>query len=160
MPYLPTTPADVPLLVSLTAETGVFNDLEIKTLRGVFRDYYKSAYDEEGHRCFTAFGPDGPTGFVYLAPDEMAEGAWELWWIVVAKPHQGKGLGGEMLAFAEQFARSHGVRVITLDTSSLPQSVPTHNFYRKYGYAHVGTLAEYYRDGDDKLIFLKRIDRG
>ena len=158
MPFRPTTPADVPHLVALTAATGVFNDLEVHTLEGVIRDYFKSAYDEEGHRCFTAEGPDGLTGFVYLAPDEMAVGAWELWWVVVAKPHHGKGIGGELLGFAEQFARTNGGRVITLDTSSTPAYVPTHRFYEKYGYKRVGTLPEYYRDGDDKVIFWKRVD--
>jgi len=159
MPFRPTTPADVPILVPLAAGTGVFNDLEVNTLEGVFRDYFKDAYDEEGHRCFTAEGPAGLGGFVYLAPDEMAVGAWELWWIVVAKPQQGKGLGGELLRFAEQFVRADGGRVITLDTSGTPAYAPTHRFYEKYGYKLVGTLPEYYRDGDDKVIFWKRVDR-
>jgi len=159
MSFRPTTPADVPHLVPLTAATGVFNDLEVRTLGEVFKDYFKSAYEEEGHRCFTADGPAGPTGFVYVAPDEMTVGAWELWWIVVGKPYHGKGLGGELLRFAEQYVRSHGARVMTLDTSSTPDYLPTHKFYEKYGYKLVGTLPEYYRDGDDKVIFWKRIDK-
>src|SRR4051794_39476651 len=113
----PTTPADVPHLVPLADRTGVFKPLEIETLDGVFRDYFAAAHDGEGHRCFTVEVEGVAAGFVYIAPVEMTVGAWELWWIAVDKARHGRGLGGELLRSAEAYARDHGGRVMTLDTS-------------------------------------------
>jgi ribosomal protein S18 acetylase RimI-like enzyme len=153
----PTTPADVPHLVPLADRTGVFKPLEIETLHGVFRDYFAEAHDEEGHRCFTAENDGAAVGFVYIAPVEMTVGAWELWWIAVDKARHGRGLGAELLRFAEAYARDYGGTIMTLDTSSIPSYDATQAFYLKHGYAEAGRIPDFYCEGDGKVLFWKRL---
>ena len=44
-----------------------------------------------------------------------------------------------------------------IETSSLPHYEPTCAFYRKHGYTLAARVADFYADGDDKLIFSKRL---
>lgn len=156
----PTLPDDVPALVPLADATGVFRPIEIRALQGVLKDYFAEAHDEEGHRCFTATEDGTPVGFVYFGPVAMTDGAWDLWWIAVDKSRQGRGLGGELLRFAEEYVREAGGRVLMIDTSSTPHYEPTRAFYLKHGYVAAARLPDFYRDGDDKVIFWKRVGTG
>ncbi|HEY2786606.1 MAG TPA: GNAT family N-acetyltransferase [Fimbriiglobus sp.] len=157
MPIRPTTPADVAYLVPLAAATGVFKPHEIETLGSVFSDYFATAGAEEGHLCFTAEVDGSPVGFVYFCPIPMTVGSWDLWWIAVDKGRHGTGLGSGLLRYAEDSVRDAGGRVLMIDTSSTPAYAATRAFYRKHGYVATATLPDFYCDGDDKVIFWKRL---
>jgi ribosomal protein S18 acetylase RimI-like enzyme len=152
----PTVPDDTPSLKTLTAATGVFKPLEVDTLGEVLADYH-AENREEGHRCATGVDGDRVLGFVYFAPAPMTLGTWELWWIVVKSDVQARGLGGEMLRFAEEEVRRRGGRVLFIDTSSQPLYDPTRRFYLKHGYEEHAILRDYYAAGDSKVVFRKAL---
>ncbi len=152
----PTVPADTPALLALTAGTGVFKSHEVETLDEVLADYHAEAH-ELGHRAYTWDEGGEVIGFVYYGPAPMTDRTWELWWIVVGKARQGAGLGRRMLEYVEEDVRQHAGRVLLIETSSLPHYEPTRRFYLKYGYTLVAQIPDYYADGDDKVIFSKRI---
>ena len=153
----PTLPDDTPALKELTAATGFFRPHEVDTLQEVFDDYHAGARDDEGHVCHTLEEADRPAGFVYFAPAPMTLGSWHLWWIVVAKDVQAKGLGGRMLRFAEEEIRRRQGRVLFIETSSQPLYDPTRRFYLKYGYEQHAVLKGFYAPGDDMVIFRREL---
>src|SRR3954467_2358608 len=94
----PTTPDDVPRLLELTAATGAFKADEVEALGEVFDDFF-AGIAEEGDHCATLEGSAGLEGFVYFGPDGIADGTWELWWIVVRKDTHGRGYGKKLLRY-------------------------------------------------------------
>ena len=152
----PTSPADTDALVALTDATGFFKPHEVETLRAVLDNYHAES-QSLGLVCRTWDEDGSPAGFVYYAPVEMTDRTWELWWIVVDKARQGRGLGGRLLAAAEDDVRELGGRALFLDTSSQPLYEPTRRFYLRYGYRLVAQLPDFYTDGDDKVVFAKRL---
>jgi hypothetical protein len=44
-----------------------------------------------------------------------------------------------------------------VETSGLPTYERTRRFYLKNGYEREATLRDYYRDGDDLVVFRKRL---
>ena len=154
----PATPADTPALVTLAGRTGVFKPHELVALQEVLDDYH-AVNREEGHHCFTADADDRAGGFVYFGPVAMTDRTWDLWWIAVDPSTQGRGIGATLMAFAEAEIRSHGGRLLTLDTSSTAAYEPTRQFYLKLGYTLLATLPDYYSDGDGKCIFGKRLEQ-
>lgn len=154
----PTEPRDTAALVSLTAQTGVFKPLEVVTLQEVL-DYYHEAARQRGHRCFTSEREGKAVGFVYHAPEDMTERTWCLWWIAVSLEAQGQGVGGELLGFAEEDMRLQQGRVLFIETSGLPHYEPTRRFYLKHGYEQAAVLRDYYSDGDDLVMFRKRLTK-
>ena len=151
-----TTPADTPVLQQITAATGFFKPHEVETLKEVLDDYH-AENEAEGHICRTLEKGGNVVGFVYLAPAPMTLGTWQLWWIVVAKDTQSRGLGGELLKFAEDEVRRENGRVLFIDTSSQPLYEPTRRFYLKHGYERHAVLEEFYAPGDSMVVFRKLI---
>jgi ribosomal protein S18 acetylase RimI-like enzyme len=152
----PTVPADTPELKRLTAATGFFKPHVIDTLEEVLDDYH-AENEADGHVCQTLECDGQPQGFAYFAPAPMTLGTWELWWIVVKKDVQGRGLGGKMLKFVEADLRRRKGRVLFVETSSQPLYEPTRRFYLKHGYEQHAVLKDYYAAGDSMVIFRKEM---
>lgn len=151
-----TLAADTPQLVELARETGVFKPLEIEALREVLDDYH--AFNQaQGHRSVTCEQAGQLLGFAYYAPAAMTDRTWYLYWIAVTKRIQARGIGGRLLKHAEEDIRTRDGRVLLIETSSLPHYDLTRRFYVKHRYAHAATIADFYADGDDLVVFSKRM---
>lgn len=150
----PTSAADVPLLLAMTCETGMFKPIELETLSQLFADYF-AANGVAGHRCVSIIEEGRIVGFAYFGPEEMTEAAWCLYWIVTDRSHQGRGIGTSLLQYVESEIRMAGGDVLFIETSSLPHYERTCRFYLKHHYEKEAVLRDYYARGDDKIVFRK-----
>jgi ribosomal protein S18 acetylase RimI-like enzyme len=62
-----------------------------------------------------------------------------------------------MLDSAEADCRAKNARLLLIETSSTPGYEATRRFYLKHGYTVTAQIADFYSDGDDKVIFAKRL---
>jgi ribosomal protein S18 acetylase RimI-like enzyme len=152
----PTMPEDTDALVAIATGTGVFKPLELVALREVLDDYF-AAEKENGHIAVTLELHGKPAGFAYYAPASMTDRTWYLYWIAVDKNVHAKGLGTRLLHKAEDDVRAAGGRVFYIETSSLPHYELTRKFYLKHGYDQEGVLRDFYADGDNMVIFRKKM---
>ncbi len=151
----PTLPSDTPTLVQMAHETEVFKPMEVEALQEVLDDFHSQA-NKEGHRSVTYELNKQIAGFAYFAPAAMTDRTWYLWWIVVSKQIQARGIGGSLLRHVEEEIQRLNGRVLFVETSSLPQYDLTRRFYLKHAYEQAAVLRDYYADGDDMVIFRKR----
>lgn len=155
----PATPGDTAALVTLAVSTGLFlpNEADV-LLRGVLDELHAGRLGEDHLASIWVDGPTGlPAGWVYFSRNAMANQIWDLWWIGVDPLRHGQGIGDELLRFVEAHVRSAGGRILLIETSSLPKLDRTRKFYAKRGYTACGQVPDFYADGDDKVIFAKRI---
>jgi ribosomal protein S18 acetylase RimI-like enzyme len=152
----PTRPDDTAALLKITEGTGFFLPADVDALRSVLDDYHRSEVSE-GHRSITYEDNGQIIGFAYYAPASMTDRTWYLWWIVVSKQIQARGIGGQLLAAVEADVRKENGRLLVLETSSLPLYEPTRRFYLKKGYEVLAVLTDYYADGHDMVVFRKRM---
>jgi ribosomal protein S18 acetylase RimI-like enzyme len=152
----PTTPADTSALLELTHETGVFKPHEVEALNEVLSDYHADNH-AYGHVAVTEERDGKIIGYAYYAPAAMTDQTWYLYWIAVSRKTQAKGIGGELLRYAEKDIRKRGGRILFIETSSLPHYELTRKFYLKNHYEITGVLRDYYADGDDMVVFRKRL---
>jgi ribosomal protein S18 acetylase RimI-like enzyme len=61
------------------------------------------------------------------------------------------------MKFTEEEIARRGGKLLLIETSSQETYGGTIQFYERTGYALVGKIPEYYKPGDDKLIFAKRL---
>jgi ribosomal protein S18 acetylase RimI-like enzyme len=153
----PTTPTDTDALVALAEGTRVFKPHELVALREVLADYFATNH-ADGHVSVTLEQDGRPIGFAYYAPAEMTDRAWTLWWIAVDKTVHAKGLGTRLLRKAETDVAAAGGRVLFVETSGLPNYELTRRFYLKHGYDLEATLRDYYAEGDDMVVFRKKMN--
>jgi ribosomal protein S18 acetylase RimI-like enzyme len=151
----PAQPEDTPTLVELAAQTGVFKPLEIDALQEVLDDYHATNHVHD--RCFVLEENGTIFGFEYHGPEAMTERTWCLWWIAVKPDTQGKGIGTQLLQFVERDIHQLNGRLLEIETSSTPHYEPTRKFYLKHHYRIVAQKPDYYADGDDMVVFSKRM---
>ena len=152
----PTEPSDTEPLLAISKGTGVFRDPEIQALREVLDDYHDME-PGHSHRSVTLLQDDGTVqGIAYYAQAAMTDRTWYLWWIIVDKSQQARGLGSALLRHAEAEVKLLDGRLMLIETSSIPLYEPTRGFYLRHGYEIVCTIPDYYTDGDDITIFSKR----
>jgi ribosomal protein S18 acetylase RimI-like enzyme len=99
--------------------------------------------------------PHPVRGYVCFGPAPMTDGTFDLYWIAVDPDDQGRGFGGRLLAAAEEEVRARGGRLLLIETASQASYAPTVRFYERAGYTIVSRIRDYYRPGDDKLVFAK-----
>jgi len=96
-------------------------------------------------------------GYVCFGPTPLTESTFDLYWIAVDKSKHRGGVGKRLLKFAEDEIARRGGQLLLVETSSQETYGGTIQFYEKTGYELVGKIKDYYKIGDDKLIFLKKL---
>ena len=152
----PTQESDTDTLVEIAEGTGVFKPLELEVLRELLGGYH-AGDDAEGHRAVTLEINGEPVGFAYFAPTAMTDRTWHLYWIFVRKTGQAKGLGTRLLHYVEAEIRAAGGRLLLIETSGMPSYEPTRRFYLKHEYDQEARVRDFYSDGDDQIIFRKKL---
>jgi ribosomal protein S18 acetylase RimI-like enzyme len=96
-------------------------------------------------------------GFVCYGPTPLTQGTYDLYWIAVEPSLAGNGVGGSLLKTVEDtVCAAHG-RLMVIETSSDPIYERTRGFYLKNGYILAETIKDFYRDGEDRVTYIKRL---
>jgi ribosomal protein S18 acetylase RimI-like enzyme len=96
-------------------------------------------------------------GYVSFGPTPLTESTYDVYWIAVDKSKHRGGVGKKLMKFTEEETARRGGRMLLIETSSQETYGGTIQFYERTGYELVGKIKEYYKPGDDKLIFVKRL---
>ncbi|OWK43453.1 GNAT family N-acetyltransferase [Fimbriiglobus ruber] len=153
-----TLESETDALLDIARGTNVFKPIEIDALKEVLDDYH-GGYHEYGHRAVTFIQDDKPVGFAYYAPTAMTDRTWHLYWIFVDKSTQARGIGAQLLKYVEEEIIKADGRIFLIETSSLPSYDLTRKFYLKYGYEQAAVIRDFFSDGDDQVIFRKRLSQ-
>ena len=88
----------------------------------------------------------------------LTKGAYDIYWIAVSPENQRKGVGSQLLNYMEsQIVNTHG-RLILIETSSSEIYQDTRTFYERRGYVLESRIRDFYKPGDDRCIYIKRLD--
>lgn len=93
----------------------------------------------------------------YCAPERMTEGTYNLYLIAVHPDRQGQGIGSQLMNYIETMLLNKSVRILIVETSGFPEFEQTRKFYDQCGYAREAVIREFYAEGDDKVIFWKKL---
>lgn len=147
----PTTNDDVPALQGVLDQTELFPsemlpDMLAPALAGETEAFWLTCHlDAEA------------VGLCYTVPEELADGSWNMLALAVRPDLQGKRLGTELVAAAEQHLRSRGQRILIVDTSGTDDFALTRRFYAQNGYDEEARIRDFWAAGDDKVIFRKAL---
>lgn len=116
--------------------------------------------EESGYLTYVLDSPadgDGVLGYVCFGPTPLTESTYDLYWIAVDKSKHRGGVGRRLLKFTEEEVARRGGKLLLVETSSQETYGGTIQFYERTGYELVGKIKDYYKPGDDKLIFAKTL---
>jgi ribosomal protein S18 acetylase RimI-like enzyme len=147
---------DKPALITLLRATPEFKPAEVVVAEEVIDSYLA---DPAGSGYNTLVVEDGPaiSGYICYGPTPLTEGTWDVYWMAVSAEKQDKGVGGALLAYAEDKIKEAKGRLIVIETSSQLSYVKSRRFYSNHGYEAIARLPDFYAPGDDKIILQKRL---
>ena len=144
----------------MVISAGNFNDVEIATALELVDEALEQG--EESGYLFAVLEDGkkhrGVQGYACYGPVPLTQGAYDLYWIVVDPASQGKGIGRLLLEYVERDVLSRGGRMILIETSSQESYRATLRFYERSGYKLVARIRNFYKIGDDKLVFQKELN--
>jgi len=100
---------------------------------------------------------DGVAGYTCYGRALFTEAAYDLYWIAFDPIWHGTGAARHLMAATEADVRSRGGRLLLVETASKPSYARTRRFYESIGYREAARIRNYYREGDDKIIYEKRL---
>ena len=77
--------------------------------------------------------------------------------MAVSPKEQGRGLGKELVRWLEQTVARLKGRLILIETAGQPKYHRTREFYLGLDYKEVARVPDFYRPGDDRIIYTKKI---
>ena len=142
-------------VLGLIRATGFFTADEVGVAEELM-DVYLDRPDQKDYGVVVVENDQGaPAGYMTWGPTPLAEDAYDLYWMAVAPSDQGKGRGKELVRWLEAEVGRRNGRVIIIETSSQPKYHGTRQFYIDLGYKEVARVPDFYRAGDDRVIYAK-----
>ncbi len=117
-------------------------------------DYLNNPETEE--IWFTASENSRPISIGFCAPEKLTVGTYNLYAIGVRRDIQGKGIGSKMMAYIEDYLKEKGGRILIVDTSGTDDFRKTRMFYEKLNYSQEAVIRDFWKEGDDKVVFWKK----
>ena len=112
----------------------------------------RTALHRPGNELFVARDAGPAVGFILIHPHGFASSPYIVS-VAVADTARGKGIGAQLLAFAER--RAAGSRFIFLCVSSF--NLRAQALYHRLGYKQVGEIPDYVVEGYSELLMGKRL---
>ena len=148
---------DRDVVFDIITKTNMFTQAEIDVAMELI-DIFLTKKEQQDYLIYVAENKGKEVvGYVCYGPTPATEGTFDLYWIAVSPTMQGKGIGKELLSFTENYVLRQKGRLIIIETSSQSKYQPTQQFYVKNKYIIEARIKDFYRRGDDRLIFVKRL---
>ncbi len=93
--------------------------------------------------------------YVCFGKTPLTETTYDFYWMVIDPRHQRRGFGLMLFQYVEDQIRARGGKLLLCETSSLEGYGRVLRLYEKLGYEFVARINDFYREGDDKLIYKK-----
>jgi ribosomal protein S18 acetylase RimI-like enzyme len=150
----PTLTDDATPILRIAAAEPLFTAEEAACVEELLRDYFGRA-DHNGYFFLTAWLEGRVAGFACYGPRPLTEGTYELYWIAVDHAFSRRGVGRHLMASVEAAIRALAGRLIVVETSGTEAYGPTRAFYEGLGYRRSAVIPEFYRRGDDLMIYIR-----
>lgn len=142
-------------VLGLVRATGFFTEPEVGVAEELMDIYLGQPGQKDYQVVVIEDEAGGVAGYMTWGPTPLAEDAYDIYWMAVAPSEQGKGRGRELVRWLEDEVRRRDGRVIIIETSSQPKYQGTRRFYIDLEYKEVARVPDFYRAGDDRVIYAK-----
>ncbi len=141
---------------AMLRSTGFFSEEEV-VIALELCDEATSKPDQQDYFFGVAELGGEAVGYVCYGQRPLSEGTYDLYWICTHARKQGLGIGKKLMKWAETEMENVGCRLVIVETSGRSQYEPTRGFYLAIGYIEEARIKDFYKPGDDLVIYTKRL---
>jgi len=149
-------PEDKDAVMAILRRIPQFTSQEVDVAEELIDCYVLRRESSDYHLKTAEVGPK-IVGYICYGPTPLTKHTWDIYWMAVDPELQNRGIGGKLMAFAENDIRKVGGNILMIETSSKPDYENTLRFHQRQGYRIEGRIADFYNVGDDRILLVKRI---
>jgi ribosomal protein S18 acetylase RimI-like enzyme len=148
----PVTKSDIDGLKKVVDSSALFPS---EYLDEMISDYFNNPETQE--IWFTYIDNDIQVAIGYCVPEKLTDGTYNLLALGVSQDFQRKGIASQMMNYIEQQLKQKDGRILIVETSSDDAQIGARQFYHKIGYTQAAVIKDFWKDGEDKIVFWKKL---
>ncbi len=148
-------PGDRPALKALLMAEGAFRDDEVAVALELIDEALAGA--DSGYWVRVAELGAEVAGYICYGPTPMTEATYDLYWLVVGAQFRRRGVARALARAMEGDLSARGGGSVRVETSDTEGYGAARRLYEALGYPMACRLADFYRPGDDLIIYYKRL---
>ena len=150
------TPEDVEHVREIISSSGFFYDFEVPVAVELAAEGVNEG-EASGYFFIFAEIEGKPVAYSCYGHIAGTDAGYDLYWIATHDSLRGSGIGKLLLEKTEQIVKGKGARYLIAETSTIDKYLPTRIFYEKNNYKDEAYLRDFYKPGDGKVIYVKRL---
>lgn len=148
---------DIEAVRALVQEAGVFSPVEIAVAAELVEE---AVHDPAAYQFLLLKDKEGSfVGYTCYGEIPLTDKRFDLFWIVVSPHWQRQRLGNVLLTETERLVMGLGGRYLYAETSGQLSYLPARQFYERSGFTLAARFTDFYKDGDDKYVYQKKLPR-
>jgi len=152
----PAVSSDRAAVIDILTDTPEFAPVDFDVACELLNAYLKDPKGS-GYPTFVAECDGSIAGYVCFGQTPLTEDVWDIYWVAVGRGVRGKGIGRALIESTETEVRKLGGRMLLIETSSTESYQPARQLYLRMGYRLAATVSDFYKEGDNKVIFQKKL---
>lgn len=148
--------SDPEAIRQLVRRSGVFSSTEID-IAAELADAVLDGTDTSYQFIFYRDIAGNPIAYSCYGEIPLTDKRFDLYWIVVDPACQGQGLAARLIEETSARIAALGGSLLYAETSGTEAYSPARKFYAKHGFAEAARFPHFYRENDDKIVFVKKI---
>ncbi len=156
---LPVSKGDFKQIMKFLFDLKVFPKDELEVAKEVLRDSLILKEKSE-YKVLVAKINGDLAGFICYGLASLSKHTYDLYWIAVSKKYQRQNIGTMLIERCEKEIKKSGAKIFLVETSSTKKYEKARNFYEKMGFKKLVEIKNYYKNRDDKIIYIKYFNGG
>ena len=148
-------PEDPKRIRDMVTSTGFFHEEEIEIAEDLARQRLEEGL-ESGYEFIFAEINGKTVAYSCFGLIPGTKSSFDLYWLATQNDLRGQGIGRKILKATEEAIKKAGGTGIYVETASREQYTPTRVFYHNNNYILKAQYEDYYSEGDDLCVYVKR----
>ncbi len=123
----------------------------------LLRIYLNQPRQKDYHFVVAIDGKDDCLGYACYGKRPLTAAAFDLYWLLVDPLKRSIGAGGALLGHVEAALKKGRAQILIAETSSKDSYRPARRFYLKNGFRKSARIRDFYRKGEDLIIYVKAL---
>lgn len=150
------TKNDYEAMLELFKAITLFTDDERLVIKELLETYLFNETQKD-YIFYVSTSHDQLTAFICFGPTPMTSNTFDLYWVGTHPEYRRQGLAESLITVMKDYMKSQNAKIIRVETASQDLYAQTVAFYDRLGFMAEARLKDFYRDGDDLIIYTMRL---
>jgi ribosomal protein S18 acetylase RimI-like enzyme len=155
--FTPIMAGDTPKLIEVLTSTPTFRPGELEVAAELMDKAIAEGEEASGYFFEVARDDEGPIAFSCWGHNPCTEHTWDFYWMGTHARARRTGVARALMAHLEAHIAARGGKLVIIETADNEPYAAARTLYLSSGYTEAATIKDFYREGEGKVIFTKKL---